>query len=248
MSAAEKRRALRGAPAEPPASRVEEHAWQLSAVPPLVPGDWLALAPDTAGRVVRALPERLGYSERTALRARALPFFPGWILLEAVEPVGARLRVRSALLGEDDVVMLDGEMDKVHAVRAAAFVPGGAEQTLDYLRFFSTACRAEKGRFHVVTELADLSPGETIAPAALDIVRSALLEPILVEEAPEGWTLRVRLFYGADLADAEFLVPRDGACEMRADTVMATGALSTAENWDGGSLTVRVERETGHGD
>lgn len=247
MSAAERLERLREALDAPEESRIEQHARLLSAVPPLVPGDWLALEPDVAARVLQALPERLGATKRTALRVRALPFFPGWLLLEAVEPAGSRLRIRSALLGQDELVLIDGDMAKVHAVRQAVFVPGGAAQILDYLRFFTTACRGEKGRFHVVTEPADLSPGESVAAAARDLVRTALLDPILVEETSRGWVVRVRLFYGADLSDAEFVIPSDGACEMRDDTLLAEGALCRAEEWSEDVLTVPAKREAGHG-
>ena len=143
--------------------------------------------------------------------------------------------------------MLDGDMAKVHAVRERVFVPGGEDHTLDYLRFFTTACRGEKGRFHVVTDPSDLSPGEMVAPAARDIVRVALLDPILVEDTAKGWEVRVRLFYGADLSDAEFLVPGNGACEMLDDTLLAAGALGRVEEWSGEALTIPAKLEDGHG-
>ncbi len=246
MTIAEKYRDLPG-DREAPESRIEEHAGLLSTIPPLVPGDWLALEPDTASRIMRSLPERLGYSKRAALRARELPFFPGWILLESVEPVGAKRRVRSAIFSEDEMVLLDGDMAKVHAVREKVFVPGGEDHTLDYLRFFTTACRGEKGRFHIVMDPSDLSPGEAVSLAARDIVRIALLDPILATETPEGWVFRIRLFYGADLFDTKFIVPRDGVCEMREDILLTAGALSRTEDWENGALTIPANREAGHG-
>ncbi len=231
------------------AEKAAATAGLLSAVPPLVPGDWLAVEPEAAQSILRRLPAPFGRPARTALRVRSVAFFPGWALLETVERRAGADRVqRAALLGAERFVPLEGLAAPLHEIRAEGFAPGSGEGALDYLRLFTTACRSERGRFHLVTAPADLSAGERVAPAACDILRAALLEPVGVEEVATGWEIRARLFHGADLFDATFAVARDGACEMLEDRLLAEGALARCEDWSGEALRFEApEREADHG-
>ena len=127
-------------------------------IPPLIPGDWRALRGHAANALRLAMEQSAPVgpegSNIRRLRARLLPFYGDWLLVEGeVHDIDGPLGLMQALFGTEGVIPLDGTCTQIHQVNATQIKLTGEADILDYARFFCSAIRGADGRFQLVDDI-----------------------------------------------------------------------------------------------
>ena len=215
---------------------------------PLIPGDWSDLAgPATKELAARidALPE-LRRSGRSAarMRARAMPFYRDWLLVEAlVRDEEGPFGILTAVFGTEGLTPVTGESDVVHRLNAHHLALTDMDDRLDYLRFFCSATRSADGRFRIVSDAADLCWKDAAEDAAVPEARTRaadVIAPLRAVDAPEDGEAdpateiyEAFVGYGDAIFRSVFALQPSGMVDMQDDEPVMT------------DLPIRIERFSG---
>ncbi len=148
-------------------------------------------------------------------RACTPSFYPGWLFVEALSPLGSGEQGIVTFLWRDleEAVLLTGEAAKIFEVNERALSLTD-ESVLDYLRFFSANVRGDDGAFLIVE-----SPGALEWGSEYDEL-SEKIKPAVSHRASSGWLCKAIVYYGGHLFEADFRVDRHGAVAMTEDALL----------------------------
>ncbi|MDF7776483.1 hypothetical protein P1X14_14605 [Sphingomonas sp. AOB5] len=206
--------------------------------PPIFHGQWTELT----GAEALTMAHEIGVSvsenpslvqdariERT--RVRALPCYPGAILIEAQAQFGERRGLSNHIYGSWGMVTLDGASAVLHDLNAipGALVLETEEQVAAYHLLFCNVVRGEEGRFRLV---GPHEPAEwTDGPKPDDAVFATMSSPILISRKPDHWAAEAALLYGTSLFYAHFEIGTNGMIEMMDDRPIASDPPLRRESW-----------------
>lgn len=200
-------------------------------VSPLIPGDWVDLAPADAEIALALCSEMLDsgeiqnflrYAHTSRMRAAPLSFYPGWMLLECQMTLGSgATTLVNFIVGDDGVVLLDGRADGVHRINAhLALNLDRPDMARDYLIFFCSVVRSKASRFEIL-----LSPEQLLfavdADEALRAEAAAAIVPAgRGDVVKDGYWFDAVVRYSDDLYRSSFIVRSDGQVDMKEETMV----------------------------
>lgn len=211
---------------------------------PMIPGAWSdlprPLATEFVARLdhhVRETPAAMSFVNRaiTRLRARPLPFYPGWVLVEAQMTHAADGRcLVDVVYGPMGVVVVDGTSPPLH--EANARIPLRIEDDAtarDYLRFFCAAIHGADGPFEVVEHAAQLRLTGRDVRAARAKIAAAVAPITALPSDGEARVFEATVRYERALFASTFAVHRTGMVEMTDDTPLVQRLKLVLPAWDG---------------
>lgn len=187
--------------------------------PPLLAGEWHDLDPVLTGELrqllvssqIRCFP-LVNAGSMVAYRVRPLPFWPGWMWIDALVETRTGPATAAFLYGPHGAHALDGTSALVHDINDSGLLDvSTAENACDYLRFFCGAVRGEEGPFYLI-ESADRFAALT--GVALDVSLAALAGPVTARKSVDGWRLDALVHYGGAAFSSRFSLNAMGMIEM----------------------------------
>lgn len=199
--------------------------------PPLVPGRWRDLPQEEALPLMVRLARRIGPDQPLGLqldswpvrvRATALPFYPGWLLVQVqfALPDGS-IGLADYLYGRPAVLVIGGLSSVAHAVNdLTGLHVDSPDLAAEYVRFFCSSIHGDDGRFAIVEQPDDLfgfgRPGPGAGPAVPVEVLDAIA-PITVEPVDGGYEARATVRYGTTMFRSTMHLDPKGLVEMVGD-------------------------------
>ena len=213
--------------------------------PPLIGTGWISLTGESARPhldslvsllrpfrnldLLRRIEAGLG-----ALRARSVPYYPGWTLCELRLDGDDGPGALPFLSGADGAALLSGLSDPLHGFnRAIGLRLAGQESYLDYCSLFCSVVRGEQGRLQLI-ESADCIPWRAdIEPVRIAEIAAKLEPPRIVSVGEDAATLTACVLYAGCILKANFKVLANGMVEMLDDEPIAQGPVARLERFDG---------------
>ncbi|MDX2233853.1 MAG: hypothetical protein NW200_05090 [Hyphomonadaceae bacterium] len=164
-----------------------------------------------------------------AARAVALPFYPGWKLLELRYPEG----VAAALWnGRRQVIDLNGLSPPIHEFNQRHKIVLNDATVRAYLEFFSAHVWGDEGAFRMIRAPQELSFWGI--PADAQEYRQALSGAVTRDG--DTWRTKALIDYGGNLFESEFRIFPGGMVEMVEDRPLKAQPLSWRRTLYGGGL------------
>lgn len=234
-------------------SRPRNAGWP---TPPVVPGRWRELEPESALETVVAVNDWLSENRNIRnfaldwsidrVRTRPLACYPGALLVEFGGHAGyGRPGLINLVLHADGMALLDGGSSVIHALNDKLSPPlETSEQRLDYLSLFMNWVHGDNGRFQPIGTLSDLQA--RLEPDAKPELPAGTLRPFAEIPPPEGDDgnaiahLSGTVLYATSLFRAVMTVYPDGLVQMQDDEVLIENLPVREEAITGPLLYSRV--------
>ena len=171
-------------------------------------------------------------TEKARLSQSILDWYPGWRLLEVVDPEWAnpRLRLYYLLDPHQNLFRLNGTSPPIHEANALAPLRLDQANILSYLTFFCFFVRGEEGPFHCIEALDDplievvMQANEeypNLLPARIAI--EGTIRPLTLEEMDEqgNYLCDGTVYYSNAIFIAHFAVRPSGMVDMLDDEPVA---------------------------
>lgn len=209
--------------------------------PPLIGGDWRALPPDQALRVMIRLcadsaPARAicAAHEIAALRMRSLSSILDGLLIEflARPYADGPARIGAFIYRPGLFDLLDGSSAVLHGIAYEDdLLVETPAQALEYAQLFCAAIQGDEGSFYP-------------APPDFPVIRNpedpdhapsleSLARPAGVESDPDGWRIDLAIAYGVQMFRSQLLLRPSGALEMMDDRPLGGITPVIVEGWAG---------------
>jgi len=194
------------------------NAVNMSTVPfsPVIEGEWSNKGKAWVEWAETTLQKKFGrFVDIESVRTKRMPFYStssrNVVLAEAIQAGRTGAYYIIAVTGENTKVVLNGNGDPIHEMnKLMGFSIESSQKAEEYLKFFTSAISSDEGIFVVIDPKADYLPQS---------VYQIGIRPVRVKQKnSRKWLVSADVIYGKSIFEAAFVVSRDGAVEMTADT------------------------------
>ncbi|MCK5295617.1 MAG: hypothetical protein KAJ75_01885 [Alphaproteobacteria bacterium] len=158
--------------------------------------------------------------ESSRLRARNLPFYKDYKLLEITEFASHPPLTMDFLFKGDDIEQVDGTKDSILSVSKKADVYLNKKNVTGYVKFILNSMMSEDGRFQVIENIEEMPFSEDPSQELFNELKD-LVKPVkTINMTEEGYDIEAYVLYSRTLFKTKLNVTHKGVVDITKEEIL----------------------------